>query len=163
MKYLLLLRHGKAETYSFDKEDFERNLSTRGVNNCEQIAQVVKRNNILPEYIIASPANRTLQTAQIFAEELHYDSSKIVSYDFLYDHLGVSDFLELLKTIPDEVKTAMIVGHNPWITSLSSSMSKGFFHEIPTTGIICLAFDTKHWSKIEAQSGKLEFFEHPKK
>lgn len=163
MKYIIFLRHGKAESYSFDKEDFERNLSSRGINNCELISDILKRSHILPDTIISSPANRTLQSAQIFAETLNYDPSKIITRKNLYDYVGVNDILHILNVLDKSSSTLMIVGHNPWITSVSSSMSKEFYRELPTTGMVVLAFDVDHWEQIEAKSGKLEFFEYPKK
>lgn len=163
MKYIIFLRHGKAESYSFDKEDFERNLSSRGTNNCELISDVLKRSNIIPDVIISSPANRTLQTAQIFAETLKYDPSQIITRKNLYDYVGVNDILSILNEQENSISSVMIVGHNPWITSVSSAMSKEFYREIPTTGLVVLAFDVKAWEQIEAKSGKLEFFEYPKK
>lgn len=163
MKYIIFLRHGKAEKYSFDKVDFARNLSSRGVNNCELISDVLKKSKIIPDVIISSPANRTLQTAQVFAENLQYDPAQIVTIKRLYDYVGVGDIQDILSEQNDALSTLMLVGHNPWITNVASSFSREFYREMPTTGMVVLAFDVNKWSEVDPKSGKLEFFEYPKK
>lgn len=163
MKYIIFLRHGKAEKYAFDKVDYVRNLSSRGINNCELISDVLKKSKIIPDIIITSPANRTLQTAQIFAENLDYDPTQIVSRQSLYDYVGVGNIQDLLAEQDNSHSSLMIVGHNPWITNMASNFSKEFYREMPTTGLVVLAFDVDHWKEIEPKSGKLEFFEYPKK
>ncbi len=163
MKYIIFLRHGKAEKYAFDKVDFVRNLSSRGINNCELISDVLKKSGIIPNVIITSPANRTLQTAQIFAENLGFNPAKIIARQNLYDYVGIGDIQNLLEEQNDQHSTLMIVGHNPWITNTASGFSKEFYREMPTTGMVVLAFDVHHWKEVEPKSGKLEIFEYPKK
>ncbi len=163
MKYIHFLRHGKAEPYSFEKQDFIRDLTTRGEQNCQQISQILLRTQILPELIIASPANRTLQTAQLFAETLGFNKDQIITMDFLYDYVGVETITRILSTLNDAQNVLMLVGHNPWVSNMASAYTNDFFQDLPTTGLVCLSFEVDHWKDIEARSGKVHFFEYPKK
>jgi phosphohistidine phosphatase len=69
----------------------------------------------------------------------------------------------LLSNIDDNHNTVFLIGHNPDITSLGNQLSDMFIDNIPTTGILCIDFEFDSWRNILTQSGKLRFFEYPKK
>ncbi len=163
MKHLLFLRHGKAERYSFEKQDFDRELTSRGIRNSEQISEILLHHKIVPEIIIASPSMRTKQTAEIFAGNIGFPINDIRFEPGLYDQVGVAEMVEILESIEDDKHVIMVVGHNPWISSITSSFTSGFFQDIPTTGLVALAFDVDSWKDVEVWKGKLDFYEYPKK
>ena len=65
--------------------------------------------------------------------------------------------------IDENVKKAMVVGHNPALTDLANTIGDTAISNIPTSGVCCVELDISSWAKFGDQCGKLKFFEFPKK
>jgi phosphohistidine phosphatase len=52
--------------------------------------------------------------------------------------------------------------HNPAITDFVNKMTATNIANVPTTGVVSIAFDVKYWREIDA-NGKLVQFEYPKR
>lgn len=76
MKTLVLVRHAKSSWDNPDWSDFERPLNKRGNRDAPFMAEVLKSKNIIPDFMISSPAIRAKSTALYFAQELGFDSQK---------------------------------------------------------------------------------------
>ena len=61
---LILLRHGKSD-WSTGDADFDRPLKKRGRNASGLAGQWLHSHELKPDFVIASPAKRTIQTADI--------------------------------------------------------------------------------------------------
>lgn len=59
-KRLFILRH--AESPLSGSEDFERPLSARGVRQAQALGAAMKQQDLLPDYVVCSPARRTRET-----------------------------------------------------------------------------------------------------
>ncbi|MGE4463139.1 MAG: histidine phosphatase family protein, partial [Arcobacter sp.] len=73
------------------------------------------------------------------------------------------NLLKVLQNIEDKNKIAFLFGHNPGVCDLVNFLSKEYFENIPTCGIIEVDFDTKSWKDISKENSKFIFFEYPKK
>ncbi len=62
----------------------------------------------------------------------------------------------------DDVHTVTIFGHNPLITEMAAFYAADEPDVLPKTGIFCVSFNAAHWSDIEPESGKTEYFLIPK-
>ena len=70
--------------------DFVRNLNEIGREQAKNLAQKFARNGILPSVIITSSALRTMQTAQILANNLNYEEEIFISLCSNNDDHGLS-------------------------------------------------------------------------
>ncbi|HEY6926103.1 MAG TPA: histidine phosphatase family protein, partial [Steroidobacteraceae bacterium] len=70
MKRLTLMRHGDAQWKDPEVADFVRPLNRRGSGESEAMGRRLSELTLLPDLIIASPARRAQQTAEIVAREL---------------------------------------------------------------------------------------------
>jgi phosphohistidine phosphatase len=52
--------------------------------------------------------------------------------------------------------------HNPAITDFVNKMTAANIANVPTTGVVSIAFDVKYWREIDT-NGKLVQFEYPKR
>jgi phosphohistidine phosphatase len=111
MKELLLLRHAKAVRGDPNLKDFDRPLEVRGEAQIPVVADIIKKENIAPDYILSSSSKRTRQTAEKIAKEINYSNSFAWS-DKLYE-ANISNYTEHLYNVSDEFNRVMIVGHNP--------------------------------------------------
>lgn len=162
MKTLYLIRHAKSSWKDPELKDFDRPLNKRGLKNAPYMGNILKEDNIIPDLIISSPALRALNTAQIIAEVIGYNESRIVTNKRLYE-ADIDDFINVITPISDEVKTLFIVSHNPGITLFNNWVGDKRIDNIPTCGIVRLELSIKYWKDINFDCGKLIAFDYPKK
>ncbi len=74
---LTLLRHGQAQPIDSCPEDFERELTRRGIVEAQEIAQRLVQRNLIPDLILVSPAERAWSTAEIVAAACELDAKQI--------------------------------------------------------------------------------------
>lgn len=162
MKKLYLIRHAKSCWDNPHLSDFDRPLNNRGKHDAPLMGKILKRMKIKPDVIYSSGANRAISTALIIAKELDYDEDRIIVENNIYES-SIMDLIEIIHEIPDEIKTAFIVGHNPGINLLSDYISDKEIDNIPTCGIVGIEFDIKDWREVQQKTGKQILFEYPKK
>lgn len=161
MKKLYLIRHAKASPVSSDLDDIDRPLIEKGIVKTERIIKYLKKNDIFPDLIISSPAERALATATLIAKGLGYPEDQIKTdrkiYDGYYDRI-----LDIIYSTPNDVNNLMIFGHNPTITHMANLFIHPGIEPLPTTGTVCITFRTDKWEEIPAAETNKEFVITPK-
>jgi phosphohistidine phosphatase len=118
---LLLLRHAKASTvesgHTGESGDHARDLSDRGRHDACAMGRELARQSLRPDLALVSSARRTKRTWELLGLSADPAPSVIVS-DRLY-LAGPSELLSMLREVPDDVGTAMLVGHNPGLHALA--------------------------------------------
>ncbi|GJM28711.1 MAG: hypothetical protein DHS20C17_13460 [Cyclobacteriaceae bacterium] len=114
--------------------------------------------------LISSPANRALATARLIADQLDFPKSDIIENNDVY-HAGYSTLVKIIQDFPVDFKSVMLVGHNPGFTDLCNFIKEPDYHisNIPTCGVVAVEFALNQWSEISKHSGRLLFFDYPKK
>ncbi|GAB1450333.1 phosphohistidine phosphatase SixA [Draconibacterium sp.] len=161
MKRVVIVRHAKAVPYGYD-DDFTRDLTDRGMNDAQRIGLELKKMGIVPDSMIASPANRAIQTAFIFAENMGFNKRDIIKLEEIYHGLTTSEFLDLIKELPRNAETAFFFGHNPSFHYFVNNLLEYFYDDMPTCSTVAIDFDVDSWKKVEARSGKKAFQLIPK-
>lgn len=161
MKRVIIVRHAKSVPYGYDN-DFQRDLTDRGVNDAEKISATLKQEGVIPDLIIASPAKRTMHTATLFCKNLGYDLEAIRQEASFYDSATTQDFIEVLQKLPPEVNTVLVVGHNPAVYYWVSNLVKYFNGDMPTSSTVAIDFAVDKWSEVAARIGKKAFQYVPK-
>ena len=142
--------------------DFDRPLNARGKRDAPFMGERLKKARIKPDLIVSSPANRAITTAEIIAEIIGFPISDIVTRRSIYDgDAGV--LLRLIQNLGSSITNAMLIGHNPEITSVASYLTNYPVSNIPTCGIFAVDFDIESWTEVSEGTGKLIFFDFPKK
>ena len=72
MKTLLLMRHAKSSWKDSDLKDFDRPLNKKGKKDAPMMGRLIKDQELVPEVIFCSPAQRTVQTIEAFVEACGY-------------------------------------------------------------------------------------------
>lgn len=119
---LVLMRHGKAETRSDAKSDFERELTSVGRKKVKQAARGLARCLFLGREVLiwTSPSIRTLQTAEILRTAFG-KKTKIHVMDAIAEGNLVELQTEWTK-IPT-IDVLFIVGHEPMISEWTKKIS----------------------------------------
>jgi phosphohistidine phosphatase len=113
---LMLLRHGKSD-WSEQVEDFHRPLKDRGKRGAQRIGVWLLRMQLTPDYVISSPAERALVTAEKAVKVMGQDANAIVQERRIYA-ARLEDLLQVLAQIPKTAKRVLLVGHNPGLEAL---------------------------------------------
>jgi phosphohistidine phosphatase len=116
---LVLLRHAKADHPS-GVSDEQRPLTARGHADAGAAGAWLARAGLRPDLVICSPSKRTRQTWHGVAVALAGDATPQIRYEEdVYDG-GAKDLLALVRRAGDDVRTILLIGHNPSVSMLSS-------------------------------------------
>lgn len=161
MKTLYLIRHAKSSWSDPGVDDFERTLSSRGQKDAPVMGKILKNNLVKPDCIIASPARRTQETAEIIAEKIDFPLDRIISDVNIYE-ASTYDLLDIITKLDDKYSCVFLIGHNPALTILANLLTDTQIDNIPTTGVFVIGFDFSHWRKVTEKSGTFILFDYPK-
>jgi phosphohistidine phosphatase len=158
-----MIRHAKSSWANPLQSDYDRPLNERGMQDAPMMGERLKKNNIIPDIIIASTAKRAAQTAKKIAAAVGYDTEKILWKNSLY-HCIPSVFEEVIREIDDTIQSAFIVAHNPGITEFANELVPGFkIDNMPTCGIVGAHVEADSWSDFANAQREVFLFDYPKK
>ena len=162
MKTLYLVRHAKADSSGNYPKDYYRPLTANGMTDAARMARNMANEGVKLDQVICSPAERTRQTAEIFSDQLHFDSKNIEFFENLYES-RLLDYLTVINATSSSINTVMLIGHNPTISFLAEYLTGAEIGDVPTSGVITISFDGMEWTEISKKSGRLVKFESPNK
>ena len=160
MKKLILMRHAKSSWDHSALSDHQRPLNLRGKQDAPRMGAHLQEEGVEVDAILCSTAQRTRETLALFLSEYTFQGETLF-LDELY-HADLRDYLEALADLPDDVETAMLIGHNP-----TMAYALDFFcdenEKFPTAAVAYIEFDTERWDAlIEDHEGKLLGYWTPK-
>ncbi len=159
MKNLLIMRHAKSSWDSKYRNDFERPLNKRGAKDAPRMGEFLARREVLPDFIVCSPAERAKLTATLVGDACGFDG------DLIFDHriyeAAAGQLMEVIHDIPDESDTVMLIGHNPGFEELIEVLCGGNLR-MPTGAIAYIEAWGSSWQAVAAQTGTLQWFVTPK-
>jgi phosphohistidine phosphatase len=158
VRTLVLLRHAKAETPG-ELPDFERRLAEVGVANADAAGAWLADERLRPGLVICSTATRTRQTwhgvAVALAQADPDAQSPEVHYERDLYYGGRTEVIDLLRAVPDEVHTVLVIGHNPTMSDVSILLRPYDGHAVleglKTSGIAVHRTEAS-WSQTEPGS-----------
>lgn len=162
MKHLYLIRHAKSSWDSPGLADAERPLNKRGKRDAPFMGARLKEQGIMPDLIYASPAKRAKRTAGIIAEAIGYPVDNIRLQEDIYTS-DLNLLLQVVQKTEDTVDNLFLVGHNYVLTDLAESLTSEVLGNIPTCGIVSIAFNVASWREVTGGRGEMLFFDYPKK
>ena len=157
----MLVRHAKAVSRELSIPDFERSLLKKGRKDAKKIAGILKADGIKPDLLISSPANRALETAHIFGQELGYPIQKILIKENLYNDTTTQNILDMIRETNDRYSSIMIFGHNPSFDEFANYLVKNFNESIPPSGVMGIQLKNKIWKTVDRGTGTIKFYEYP--
>ncbi len=161
MKTLILARHAKSSWELPEVEDLDRPLIEKGLIRTQKSIAFLLKNNINIDLIISSHAKRALETAKLYANALKYPLQKIEVNTSIY-FSGPEDLFNVVYSIPDNIQTAMLVGHNPTMTQFANCFADKLIDYMPTSAIVTFEFNTDKWTDIELCNHKTKHIVFPK-
>ncbi len=151
---LTLLRHGQAQPIDSCAEDFERELTRRGIIEAQEIAERIVRRNLIPDLILVSPAERAWSTAEIVAAACELDAKQIQGARELYLATPEATW-RVLAHRAGALKHIMICGHNPGLSQIASRLGpKPQSRELPTGGIATAVWHHADWATLQPETAE---------
>jgi phosphohistidine phosphatase len=122
MHQLILLRHAKAAPEG-KGADHDRILTDTGRAAATAIGQAMKKAGLAPEVVLVSTAARTQGTLeQLQAVDVWEEWPNIDAIPALYMASG-TQIREILRALPETVRSAMVIGHNPGLHDCALSLA----------------------------------------
>lgn len=120
MRQLLLLRHAKSSWDEPGLSDHARSLNARGRRAAVVMAQAMRDLGLSPDIVFVSSARRTLQTLDAMTP--FEDAALVEPMDALY-LAPWPRLLELVRTVPETVRSLLLIGHNPGMHELALALA----------------------------------------
>jgi len=157
---LVLLRHAKAE-HGGDIADHLRPLSLVGRRQAAGVGSTLRAAGMIPELVLCSSSVRTHQTWDLVRSALGAQPALEIS-DALYT-ARVRALLDLVRTVPSDIRTILVVGHEPTVSEAAATLAGPDSDEpclarvrigMPTGSYSILETDVD-WSQLEPDGARL--------
>src|SRR5262245_39099965 len=119
---VILIRHAHAEWPGFHGPDFDRPLTERGLAEARASARAISDAGHRPTLLMASPARRTRQTAELLAEEFQLPAGAVCFVEALYN-ADPATLEQELRKLATPAGPTVLVAHNPGISNLARSLA----------------------------------------
>lgn len=147
---LILLRHAKSD-WSGGEADVNRPLAKRGRRQAPDAGRWLAGNVGRIDLAVVSPAERARSTWELASAELA--APPPTRFDERVYAASGSALVELVRELPDEVRTTVLVGHNPGLEDLVTMLT-GQWVEMLTSGLAVMSVRGP-WSSADPSSTEL--------
>lgn len=161
MKTLYIVRHAKSAWDQNGIADHERPVLEKGKKRTKKIIDYLLEKKVNPDLIISSDAVRAKETAGILAKGLSYPKNNLQLSGALYQ-CDTDTLIRQFYDISDDVNSLMIVGHNPTMTTFANMFLDKKIDWLPTSGVVCIEFETDKWEHVMDVPKKTKFVITPK-
>lgn len=163
---LLVVRHAKS-AWPAGVPDRVRPLGPRGLRDAPRMGQRIREMVGTLDVVVISPTSRTGQTWELLNESLGH-TGPVVTDPRIYDAWG-ANMLDVVRELPDEARTALILGHEPGVSELVLTLAdagpRRLLDEVATKFPTCAVavLETQfEWAQVEPGCATLESFTSPK-
>lgn len=149
MKMLLLLRHAKSSWKHQGLSDHDRPLNKRGKRDAPRVGELLQKEGLIPDLILASTAVRARDTAVAVAKSCGY-RKQVTLASSLYQ-AGPESYLKVLQNLDDDINQVLVVGHNPDLEELVEMLTEQV-EAIPTGGLAQVKLPIESWSALDNET-----------
>ena len=153
---LILLRHAKSD-WSGDEPDIARPLANRGRRQAPDAGRWLAARTERIDLAVVSPAVRAGSTWDLVSAEL--DVAPPMRIDERVYGASDLELLALIRDLPDELDTVVVVGHNPGFEDLAALLT-GEMVPMPTSALAVIAVPGS-WSTAAPGSAVLQLSGRP--
>jgi phosphohistidine phosphatase len=166
---LILLRHAKS-AWPDDVPDHDRPLAPRGRRDAPAAGRWLRKSSYVPDRVLCSTARRARETWQLAEENLGADPATVFE-DRVYG-ASSADLLTLARQTSADVRTLLIVGHDPAMRDLTLELASDqpgdaeaaalarVRVKYPTAAIAVLSF-SGGWAELSTGQARLVDFVVP--
>ncbi|MFG1479406.1 histidine phosphatase family protein [Xanthobacter sp. V4C-4] len=167
MRRLILLRHAKSD-WPDGVVDQERPLAPRGRSAAPRIGAYIAQQGLGADRVLVSPARRTRETWELVSGKMP-PVPTMASEPRLYD-ASAARLLAVVREQPRQIHTLMLIGHNPGMEDLASTLVAGgsapdlerLSEKFPTGALAVIDLPVDDWCAATPGSGRLDRFVVPR-
>lgn len=152
MKLLTLLRHARTQTASDSGADVDRRLDESGRLDAANLGQHLRELGPGYDLILSSPAIRAMETATLAGLEPKTDPR-------IYD-ASAGDLLAIAEGTADDVRSLLVIGHNPGMERLASLLTRSHI-AMPTATMVELEIPVERWNETGSSAAALRRYVRP--
>lgn len=153
LRRLVVLRHAKS-AWPPDVADHERPLGPRGRRDAPAAGRALAESDCLPDLALCSTAVRARQTWQLASAQ--WGTPPPVRHDPRLYAADVPDLLAAVQAVAPEIRTLLLVGHNPGLEELVLALAGDGLGDtldrvrakFPTSAIAVLAWYGSGWDAL---------------
>ncbi len=155
---LLILCHGKAHRNKL-VDDHRRPLKDSGKRDAQRIGTWLFQQDLLPDQILTSTAERTWTTAQKCVKVMAITAQQIHPVPLLY-HADLQTLLTVLATASTSARRTLLVGHSPGLEHLLTYLADAYpaipsGDKPPATATLARLAMHDDWHDLQAGGAKL--------
>ena len=159
-RYLYLVRHAQSAEKQVNQNDFGRELTSTGVKQALLVGNYLLQQQIMPDVIMTSTAERARMTASMIADALKTDIEKISLQEDLYE-ASTRTFFKFLTQLEDHLHHVLCVAHNPVVTYLAEYLTGAEVGDMVPAGMAMIKFNIQSWKEVSQGNGELENYITP--
>ena len=165
LKRLYLLRHAKSSWKDTSLPDRDRPLAARGRLAAKAIARHLREQGIEPELVLCSTARRARETLDRIEPALGTPAVRVEGN--LYA-ASADALLERLRSVPDNVESVMLIGHNPSLQDLALTLARRsnavaeLEAKYPTAAVATLEVLVASWQELDRDTAELVALVRPR-
>lgn len=166
LRRLVVLRHAKS-AWPGGVDDHRRPLAPRGLRDAPAAGRALAAGS-LPDLALCSTAVRARRTWELVSAE--WATPPPVRYDRRLYAADVADLLEVVHEVPADVRTLLLVGHNPGLEELVRALAADGLDDtldrvrekFPTSAIAVLTWRGTDWPALTPGVALLTSFTVPR-
>lgn len=155
---LLLLRHAKSD-WPEGVADINRPLKKRGKKAALRMGEWLLEQQLCPDWIITSHAQRASETAEKVCKGLKLKKGQVLHFDDRIYLAGVETLKKVLADCPTFPQRVLMVGHNPGLEDLLMDLVEGIRPEedgkLLATATLARLRLPDDWHDLESHCGQL--------
>ena len=163
MTLISIMRHGHAAPQQPGQTDFDRPLDARGIVEVSDVARHWRNRTALPDVILASPAVRTRQSAEILLRD--WDASMVPSLRQPLYNAALDTLVAELRAQLGALRMTghlLLVGHNPGMSELATWLDAEASHfALATAHVFTFEMPAAATLSHSAHSGRRLSFDAP--
>jgi len=161
MKRLAVLRHAKSSWDDPALDDFNRPLNERGWKTARRMGRELNDRAIRFDLVLASTAARVRETIDGVQEKYVFDGP--IRFESQVYMASEDVLLSLVRGLPEDVRTPLLVGHNPGLERLlvelthddGEGLRQRVAHKYPTAALALVEFPAHKWADVSVGSGEI--------
>ncbi len=148
-RLLTLIRHAEAGSAHGSRiRDCDRPLTERGREEARQLGARLAGIDFVPDLIWCSDAERAVVSAKILSSALSLPGGSVEVRPGLY-LAHTTALCEMLAEIDPEIRSLVVVGHNPGLSELVDWLCDKNGFGLATCGMARLELTIRDWSQLD--------------